>query len=284
MPVKGIEKAVRRAAADRVITAREAPKIAREAKKAGSKKPLDDVFNAIRGTNASVEAAAARLLCSSLDQKLSRKEWVAYVQKCTSPSGVWGPSGAGAESVSRGELPAAVRKHYDKWLSSSPDDEPSVVRLEVAGKPAFMMSQYSEWGTAFAVFDPAGKVIPLKQDVENVRREASRIQDAYDKHFRAPAMKAWKGAVEHTEIGVIRNYGGPGTLLEGAKRTAAMTAEVKEFLSDVKAKPADVRLFRHRTDGSLLAVAERDRRGDGPQHFALFSKQGKLVTRFTINL
>lgn len=124
-----LKAAVNRAAADPKITAREAKTLVNAAKQSGSSKPIDDVFVAIKQTNAAIEGDATRYVVANLDQKLDRKEWTAYVQKAASGAGVWGPSHA--KIVKRDDLPPAVAKIYDRWLSSSPEDKPQVSRFEV---------------------------------------------------------------------------------------------------------------------------------------------------------
>jgi hypothetical protein len=284
MPISKLDAAVKKAAADRIITGKEAPAIIREAKKSGSKKPITDVFNAIHNTNASVDAKATRLICGSLDQKLSRAEWVSLAQKCASPSGVWGPGGDGTTKVARKDLPPAVRKIFDRWAASDSEDTPNVRMFKVAGKPAYLMDQYSEFGTSFALFDEAGKSIELKQDDENVRRETSRVQSMFDAIYRAPEMKAWSKALEHTDIGVLTDYSKVATELDGAKKDAALTGEVKSFVDDAlkNIKKGESRVYRNKSDGSLLVAVQKSY--SGPEKLGHFSKSGKLLGTYQIDV
>lgn len=285
MPVSKLDTAVRRVAADNHITRTEARSLIKEAKASGSKKPIDDIFKAIDKTQASIDAGATRLILSELDQKMSRAEWVAYAQKAASPSGVWGPGGDGAKNVAPSALPEGVKKVYDRWLKGSPEDKPEVSTFEVAGKPVYLMSQYSEFGTSFGLFDESGKAIELKEDTKNVQREAHRIQAAYDAVFRAPEMKAWKGCVEHTDIGVLRNFYDAATELKGSSLTAALSADMKAVIADqkkaVKREP-QTQVFKNKGDGSYLVMTQaRDYKG--PEHLALFDKGGKLVKQYAID-
>lgn len=286
MPVTKLDTAVRRVASDNHITRTEAKALVKEAKASGSKKPIDDIFNAIHKTDASIDAGATRLILSELDQKMTRAEWVQYAQKAASPSGVWGPGSDGSKKVAHADLPPAVKKIFDKWESTSPEDKPEVVSFDVAGKPAYLMSQYSEFGTSYGLFDEAGKSIELKQDTENVQREARRIQGAYDKNFRAPDMKNWKSSVQHTEIGVVRNYGENATLLKGAKLTEAITPAMKKVIDAQKkliSKDSDTQVFKNKTDGSLLVITQA-KNYSGPEHFTLFSKSGAVVKQFSVDI
>lgn len=289
MPVSKLDTVVRRAATDRNITATEARAIVKEAKASGSKKPIDDVFKAIDRSDAAIETKATRIILKELDQKLSRAEWVAYAQKAASPSGAWGPSGEGGKSVKRADVPAAIQKIHDRWASSDPEGESEVqmVELDVAGKPAYLLSQYSEFGTSFGLFDGSGKSIELKEDTKNVERNRARVQAAYDQHFGTPDMKAWKGTIEHTDLGVIRNYYANASELKGRTRTDALTAEMKSVFSDDKKKlkgdGIEQQVFKNKTDGSLLLITG-DRTGRGAEHFALFKKTGELVKRFSIDV
>ncbi len=286
MPVSKLDTAIRRAAADQRVTRTEARTLVKTARASGSKKPIDDIFKAIKKTDASVAANATRLILSELDQKMTRAEWVSYAQKAASPSGVWGPSSEGTTLVKRDELPAAMKKIYDRWEKSSPEDTPQVFTFDVAGKPAFLMSQYSEWGTSFGLFDAAGKSIELKADVENTQREARRIQGAYDKHFGAPDMKAWRGTVQHTEIGVIKNYRHNATQLTGRALADVMKGEVKKGADAQKKeakKDSQTEVFKNKTDGSLLVITHaRDYRG--PELFSLFDKKGTPVKQFEVDI
>lgn len=281
---KTLEQAVRHAAANQNISAREAPAIVLAAQREGTKKPIDAVFAAIDSVGASVDTKATRFICANLDQKLSRADWVRYVQKCASPSGAWGPGGEGAIKVVRAELPAAMKKVFDEWKTSDPENAPHVVRFEVAGKSAFLIDQFSEFGTSFGLFDGDGKALGLKQDVTNIAREARRIQGAYDKWFRAPSLKAWSSAVQHTDIGVLITYETAGTYLKGKALTNALTPNVKRVVDEMQLvlkKNPQVDLLRNRHDGSLLVVGQRSD-GIGPAQYALFSKQGRLMERFII--
>ena len=285
MPVTKLDTAVRRVASDNHITRTEAKALVKEAKASGSKKPIDDIFNAIHRTDASIDAGATRLILSELDQKMTRTEWVLYAQKAASPSGVWGPGSDGSKKVAHADLPAGLKKVFDKW-DNGVEDKPEVVTFDVAGKPAFLMSQYSEFGTSYGLFDAAGKSIELKEDVENVQREARRIQGGYDKYFRSPELKAWKTSVQHTEIGVIRNYGENATLLKGLKLTEALTPAMKRVVDEQKKlvkKDSETQLFRNKTDGSLLAITQA-RGSTGPEHFTLFNKSGAVVKQFEIDV
>ena len=121
MPTKvTLDQVVRRAAENLNVDGREAPAIVRAAKASGSKKPIDDVFEAIDRVDASVDAKAVRFICANLDQKMSRAEWVRYVQKCASTAGAWAPGSEGTTKVSWSDLPAALKKIYDRWEKSSP--------------------------------------------------------------------------------------------------------------------------------------------------------------------
>lgn len=286
MPISKLDTAVRRVAADSHITKAEARSLIKEAKASGSKKPIDDIFGAIKRTDASIDAGATRLILSELDQKMTRAQWVAYAQKAASPSGVWGPGSDGSKKVSRDALPPGVKKVFDKWEKSWPEDKPEVVTFDVAGKPAYLMSQYSEFGTSFGLFDESGKAIELKEDTENVQREARRIQGAYDKYFRSPELKAWKDCVQHTDIGVLRNFHDDAALLKGRTLAEATTPDIKKIIDEqrkaVKRDP-ETQVFRNKHDGSLLVITQaKDYRG--PEHFALFSKAGALVKRFEIDV
>ena len=148
------------------------------------------------------------------------------------------------------------------------------------------MSQYSEFGTLFGLFDEGGKNIELKQDTKNMEREKRRIQGAYDKWFGSPALKNWSSAVQNTDLGVLRTYGTPGSELGGKRLVKATTPAVKRVVSEMKKlikKDPEVRLFRNRKDGSLLVVGQYCG-ATGPEHFALFSKQGRLIERFVIDV
>ncbi len=287
MPVSKLDTAVRRVAVDNHITATEAKSLIKEAKASGSKKPIDDIFKAIDRTDASIDTKATRLILKELDQKMTRSEWVHYAQKAASTAGAWGPGSDGSTRVKRADLPPALGKIFDKWEKSSPDDTPEVVSFDVAGKPAFLMSQYSEFGTAYGLFDEAGKSIELKEDSQNVQREARRIQSAYDTHFRAPDMRNWKDSIQHTELGVIRNYYANASALTGSKKTDALTAPMKKVIAEdtkaVKRSDVDTQVFKNKTDGSLLIVTQA-RTGIGAEHFALFNKAGTLVKRFELDI
>ncbi len=286
MAISKLDSTIRRVAADDHITRAEARSLVKEAKASGSKKPIDDIFNAIDRTRASIEAGATRLILSELDQKMTKKEWVEYAQKAASPSGVWGPGSDGAKNVKRSELPDAVKKVFDRWQKSQPEDDVYVVEIDVAGKPAYLMHQYSEFGTSFGLFDAAGKSIELKEDTENVRREARRIQGAYDKHFRSPEMRAWKNCVQHTDIGVLRDMYSSATELKGRTLSDALNTEMKKVIAEdkksVKRDP-QTQVFKNKSDGSYLVITQaRDYKG--PEHFALFNKQGALVKRFEVDI
>lgn len=284
MPITKLDTVIKKAASDRIIRGSEATAIIREAKKSGSTRPITDVFAAIDRTRASIDAKATRLICGNLEQKMTRAEWIHFAQKCASPSGVWGPGGDGAKKVSRAELPPAVKKVFDRWQASDAEDKVNVVTFTVAGKPAYLMNQYSEFGTSFGLFDQAGKSLDLKEDSENVKRETARVQGTFDKYFRSPEMKAWRDAVEHTDIGVLSDYRKVSTALDASK-IAALPAEVKTVLADMKKdvkKDLRLEVFRNKSDGSLLAIVQQSY--TGPEHFAHFSKSGTLKQRFTIDL
>ncbi len=287
MPVSKLDTVVRRAAQDKNITATEARAIVKEAKASGSKKPIDDIFKAIDRSDAAIESKATRLILKELDQKMSRAEWVAYAQKAASPSGAWGPGGEGGKIVKRADVPAAIQKIHDRWAKADPEDDVEMVELDVAGKPAYLLSQYSEFGTSFALFDGSGKSIELKEDTQNVERNRVRIQAAYDQHFGTPDMKAWRGTIEHTDLGVIRNYYANASELKGTTRTGALNAEMKAVFAEDKKKTKgdsiEQQVFKNKTDGSLLLITG-DRSGRGPEHFALFKKSGELVKRFSIDI
>ncbi|MFT3706279.1 MAG: hypothetical protein QM817_01305 [Archangium sp.] len=282
-----LDSAVKRVATDHHITATEAKSLIKEAKASGSKKPIDDIFKAIDRTDASIDTKATRLILKELDQKMTRSEWVHYAQKAASPSGVWGPGSDGSVKVKRADLPEGLRKVFDKWADSSVEDTPEVVSFDVAGKPAFLMSQYSEFGTSYGLFDAAGKSIELKEDTQNVQREARRIQGAYDSVFRSPPMKNWKDSVQHTEIGVVRNYAENATLLTGAKRTEALTPAIKKVISEqeksIKRGDPETQIFKNKTDGSLLVISQA-RTATGAEFLSLFNKSGALVKQFTIDV
>jgi hypothetical protein len=287
MPVSKLDTAVKRVAADHHISATEAKSLIKEAKASGSKKPIDDIFKAIDRTDASIDTRATRLILKELDQKMTRSEWVHYAQKAASPSGVWGPGSDGSTRVKRADLPEGMRKVFDKWAESAIEDTPEVVSFDVAGKPAFLMSQYSEFGTSYGLFDAAGKSIELKEDTQNVQREARRIQGAYDAVFRSPPMKHWKDSVQHTEIGVMRNYAENATLLTGSKRTDALNAAMKKVIGEhekaIKRGDPETQVFRNKSDGSILLVTQA-RTFTGAEHFALFNKSGALVKQFTVDV
>lgn len=286
MAIAKLDVATRRAALDKKITTAEARTLIKEAKASGSKKPIDDIFKAIDRTSAAIETGATRLILKELDQTMTKAEWVAYAQKATSPAGVWGPGSDGGKNVKRADVPAAIQKIHDKWLKSSPEDDVNMTAIEVAGKPVYLLSQYSEFGTSFAAFDAAGKNIELKEDTKNVDRNKKRIQGAYAEHFGTPDMKAWKGTIENTDLGVIRNYYANASELKGKTRTDALTAEMKAVLSEDKKKlkgdSVEGQVFRNKSDGSLLLITG-DRTGRGAEHFALFDKRGELVKRFSID-
>lgn len=285
--ISKLDAATRRAAADKKISATEARTLIKEAKASGSKKPIDDIFKAIDRTDAAVETKATRLILKELDQKMSRADWVAYAQKAASTAGPWGPGGEGGKTVKRADVPAAIQKIHDRWLKGQPEDEVQMTELDVAGKPAYLLSQYSEFGTSFALFDAAGKSIELKDDVENIERNRKRIQGAYAEHFGTPDMKAWKGTIENTDLGVIRNYYATASELKGKPRTDALNAEMKAVFADDKKKlrgdSIEQQVFKNKSDGSLLLITG-DRTGRGAEHFALFSKKGELVKRFSIDV
>ncbi|MCC6332808.1 MAG: hypothetical protein IT380_02325 [Myxococcales bacterium] len=285
MPVSKLDTTIRRVASDNHITRTEARSLVKEAKASGSKKPIDDIFKAIDKTQASIEAGATRLILSELDQKMTRAEWVAYAQKAASPSGVWGPGSDGSKKVSREDLPPAVKKVFDKWEKSWPEDKPQAFTFDVAGKPAFLLEQYSEFGTSFGLFDVNGKAIELKEDTKNVQREARRIQAAYDSVFRAPEMKAWKDCVQHTDIGVLRDFYDVGKELKGRTLTDALSADMKKVIAEQKKgieREPQTQVFKNKKDGSFLVMTQaRDYRG--PEQLALFNKQGALVKQYSID-
>ncbi|MFO0594479.1 MAG: hypothetical protein U0228_04225 [Myxococcaceae bacterium] len=287
MPVSKLDTAVRRVAIDNHITASEAKTLIKEVKASGSKKPIDDLFKAIDRTDAAIDTDATRLILKELDQKMSKTEWVHYAQKAASTAGAWGPGGEGSTKVTRANLPPALQKIFDKWEKSSPEDKPEVSSFDVAGKKAYLMSQYSEFGTSYGLFDEGGKSIELKEDSANVQKNARRIQKAYDQYFRAPDMKNWKNSIEHTELGVIRNYYANASELKGAPLTNALNAEMKKVISEDKksVKKADVetQVFKNKTDGSFLIITG-SRSGIGPEHFALFNKAGSLQKRFDLDI
>jgi hypothetical protein len=198
---------------------------------------------------------------------------------------VWGPGSDGSKKVSRDALPAGVQKVYDRWLKSSPEDTPQVVTFDVAGKPAYLMSQYSEFGTSFGLFDEGGKAIELKEDTQNVQREAHRIQAAYDAVFHAPEMKAWKSCVQHTDIGVLRNFYDVGTELKGRTLSDATSADMKKVIAEQKKavkRDPQTQVFKNNQDGSFLVMTQaKDYRG--PELFALFDKRGALVKQFSVD-
>lgn len=284
MPVSKLDSVVHHAAADRLITRAEAKKIVTAAKKEPGRKPIDDVFKAIDKQKAAVDMGATRLILSELDQKMTRAQWIEYAQKATSPAGVWGPGNEGGTSVKRDALPAGVKKVFDRWNDGA-EDAPTVTRLDVAGKDVFLMSQYSEFGTAFAAFDASGKQIELKEDTVNVKRNAERTQAKYDAVFKRPEMKGFANAIEHTELGVIINYRAAGPSLTGAKKTQAMSADMKKAERAMKAQlksGAEVELFKSTKDGSYLLVGTPASRS-GRAEYAHFSKQGKPLGTYSLD-
>ena len=284
MPVNKLDTVIRQAASDKLITRAEARRIVSAAKQVGTTKPIDDVFKAIDKSDAAIEVGATRLILSELDQRMTRGQWVEYAQKATSPAGLWGPGSEGGTSVKRGDLPPAMRKVFDKWNDGS-EDAPRVTKLDVAGKPVYLMSQYSEFGTSFGAFDEAGKHIELKEDSKNVRRIARHQQEKYDSVFKRPEMSGWSNAVEHTELGVIINYRASGPSLTGAKRSEAMSADMKKAEKDMKATlktGAEVELFRSTKDSTYLLVGTPASHS-GRAEYAHFSKQGKLLAAYSLD-
>jgi len=138
--------------------------------------------------------------------------------------------------VKRADAPAAIQKIHDRWLKSSPEDDVRMTAIDVAGKPLYLLSQSSEFGTGFAMFDGAGKNIELKEDSKNVERNKKRLQGAYAEHFSMPDMRAWKGTIENTDLGVIRNYYANASELKGKTRADALPPEMKAVLSEDKKK------------------------------------------------
>jgi hypothetical protein len=282
MPVNKLDTAIRQAASDKLITRTEARKIVLAAKQTPSAKPIDDVFKAIDKSGAAVATGATRLILSELDQRMTRSQWVEYAQKATSPAGLWGPGSEGGTRVKREDLPAGVRKAFDRWNNG--EDTPTVTKLDVAGKPVYLMSQYSEFGTSFGAFDEAGKQIELKEDTKNVGRNARRTQQKFDAVFKRPEMRGWSSAIEHTELGVIINYRAAGTFLTGARRSQAMSPEMKKaektFKEALKAG-AEIELFRSTRDGTYLLVGT-PASNSGREEYAHFSKQGKLLNTYSL--
>lgn len=284
MPVSKLDTVIRQAATDKHITRAEAKKIVTAAKATSTTKPIDDVFKAIDKADAAVDMGATRLILSELDQHMTRAQWVEYAQKATSPAGVWGPGSEGGTSVRRGDLPPAVRKVFDRWNSGS-EDAPTVTKLDVAGKPVYLLSQYSEFGTSFGAFDEAGKHIELKEDTKNVERNARNTQAKYDSVFKLPEMRGWANAIEHTDLGVIINYRAAGPALTGAKRTQAMSPDMKAAEKDLKATlkaGADIELFHSTKDGTYLLVGTPASHS-GRAEYAHFSKQGKLLQTYSLD-
>ena len=282
-----LDQVIRNAAANQNIDGSEARAIVKAAKDSGTKKPIDAIFKAIDEVGASIDAKATRFICANLDQKMSNAEWVRYVQKCASTAGVWGPSGDGAKTVSRADLPPAMKKVFDSWADNGVGSKPDVSRFEVAGKSAFIVSQYDsiDGGTAVGLYDEHGKDIEVKEDTKNVRREAKRIQGAYDKWFGSPALAAWKSAIEKTDVGVSCMYSNAGDFLEGKALTKAMTSEVKRVTDEMTrlaGKKPYVGVYKNHQDGSLLATCNDYSSGKG--QYALFSKQGRLIERFVVEI
>lgn len=270
---------VKTAAADLEITRQEAKPIVAAAKKTGSKTPIDDVFKAIGRTKAAIDTGATRYILGHLDQQLSRKDWMAYVSKAASTAGAWGPSDDGAKKVKRLDLPAPVRKIFDAWQKSDSEDKPEVVSFDVASKPAFVMSQYSEFGTSVGLFDAAGKSIPLKEDTVNVKRDRDRIQGIYTAAFADPALKNWRSVVTHTDLGVSINYMNAGDLLEKGKGAPKAAKDAAAKLAKELGRGSAI--YRNKKDGSYLVIA--DSKDASVTKYGLFSKTGGAPKFFSVD-
>ena len=98
-------------------------------------------------------------------------------------------------------------------------------------------------------------------------------------------MKGFSNAIEHTELGVIINYRAAGPALTGAKKTQAMSPEMKAAEKAMKATlktGAEVELFRSTKDGSYLLVGTPASHS-GRAEYAHFSKQGKLLQTYSLD-
>lgn len=277
---------VKKAARDHHITTRDAKQLIAAARLSQSKKPIQDVFNEIDGTHASIDPKATRLILAQLHQPLSRAHWVEFVQKATAPTALWATSLEGLTPVNVNALPARLQQRLDRWVRTSPSrDSLQVVTFEVAGRPVYLASQRTDFGLARAMFDGDGKSIPFKHDDRNALREVARIRQLYAAHFGSPEMAAWKKAVTETPAGVLRDYGANATKLMGPALAEVLTGAVGRIATEQQRLVTNPRteVFRNSSDHSLLLVTQATS-ATGPEHFALFSDRGVLRQRFVIDL
>jgi hypothetical protein len=99
-------------------------------------------------------------------------------------------------------------------------------------------------------------------------------------------MKNWSDSLQHTDIGVMLDCSRVASELQGKARVEAMTPEVKRVINEMKRlikKGPDFQVFKNNKDGSLLIIGRATPMTSSPEHFALFSKQGRLIERFVID-
>jgi len=281
MTITKLQADAKKYASDRLINVSEAKRLVTVAKSSGSKKPIDDVFEAIRvHTDAAVSTPATRAIISSLEQRLTRAEYVAYAQKAASGAGAWAPSSG--TKVPKSAQPAAIQKIVERWEQSG--DPVNVSSISIAGKPVYMFDQFTDFGAAVGLFDEAGKNIEMKQDTENVKRNSERIQAKYITPFSVPELKNWKAAISKTDIGVLLDFGSRGSRSD-PETSRAMSAEMKDAMAQMKASLGAnnrLELFHNRYDRTYLLTGGQVG-GAGNNEYALFTNAGTPIKAFKIS-